>query len=194
MALNDVPQAGQTLALTQPLIRTNFSTIDSAFSVDHVSYNLSGQGKHNKVTFPVQGSTPTFLAGEVGLYNFLDPVSGVNQLYFTNAAGTTYPVTASQRQAFISGGNGYTTLPSGITLQWGTSVANANSVTVVPTIIPYTNSIMSVQLTQFTVTNVFTAVSPQLTTIAPFGFMGNTNFNVNNNGAQVQFMWFTVGF
>lgn len=194
MALNDVPQPGQTLALTQPLIRNNFSTIDSAFSVDHVSYNLGGAGKHNKVTFPVQSSTPTF-PGDIGLYNKVDPTTMVSQLYFTTSTGTTYPMTASARQSFTSGGNGYSYLPSGLVVQWGRGVALANQVTQVNLNFNYSNGIMSVQVTQFVNSDgfVFVNTSPQLMVLSSFNTIGNTNFMVNNNGAQVEFMWFAIG-
>lgn len=195
MALNDVPQPGQTLAVTQPLIRSNFSTIDSAFTVDHASYNSSGAGKHKKVTFPVQSPAPTF-PGDIGLYSFLDPVTAVSQLYFTNSTGATYPMTASAQQTFPAGGNGYSYLPSGIIVQWGTGTALANAVTTVNLNINYTNSIMSIQLTEYVESPgfAFVNISPTLIALSSFNNVGNTNFRVNNNGPQVQFMWFTVGF
>ena len=63
MALINVPLAGQSLGITRDPVNNNFSTINSAFLVDHVEYNTAGQGKHNKVTFPVQGGAPAFTAG-----------------------------------------------------------------------------------------------------------------------------------
>lgn len=115
--LNDVPQSAQTLGTTQPLIRTNFSTIDTAFSVDHVSYNLGGQGKHNKVTFPVQGSAPSFLAGEFGLYNF------GGALVVANSAGALGNLTGGLITA-----TGWSYWPTGALVKWGQITSGAGGV------------------------------------------------------------------
>lgn len=102
--LNNVPQAGQTLGNSRNQIQTNFTTIDTAFSVDHVPYNdgSGGQGKHNKVSFPVQAPAPTFAATEVGLYNFLNTTTAKNELYVHKITGATtvdIPITASTLSA-----------------------------------------------------------------------------------------------
>jgi hypothetical protein len=42
MALNQVPNPNQTLGETNLPIKTNFATIDTGFSVDHVTFGASG--------------------------------------------------------------------------------------------------------------------------------------------------------
>jgi len=91
MALNNIPLAGQSLGTTRAPINQNFSVIDAAFQIDHVDYNIAGQGKHNKVTFPVQGSAPAFTVGDIGLFNLA--VGGTNELNITNSSGVTTPFT-----------------------------------------------------------------------------------------------------
>src|SRR5690242_15107106 len=98
MALNNVPLPGQNLLVTRNPINQNFSVLDTTFAVDHVTYNLSGGGKHNKVTFPVQNPAPTFTGGDLGLYAFLNPGTGKNELYIHKVTGATtaeIPMTAS---------------------------------------------------------------------------------------------------
>lgn len=114
MPLNNVPQAPQTLADTQAAIQQNFNVINTAFTVDHQSYNLADQGKHNKVSFPVQGAPPAFAVGEVGLYNF--PLAGVNELYVRKSDGTLVPCTNRG-----PGRPGWSYLPSGMLMAWGQS-------------------------------------------------------------------------
>jgi hypothetical protein len=120
MPLNDVPLATQTLGVTQPLIRGNFSTINTAFSIDHVSYLDANQGKHNQVTFPVHvGSVPAVgapIASEIYLFNQNAAPTNVSDIWLKRGSGTAYPITGSQQAD-----NGWTYLPSGILLKWGQS-------------------------------------------------------------------------
>lgn len=123
MALNPVPQSGQTLGQTRVPIFGNFTTINAAFLVDHVEYNTTGQGKHNKVTFPAQSPAPTFLSGEEGLYNLLNGTTSKNELYVhkqTSAGTADIPFTASVLSNSIptNNSNGWTYLPSGILVKW----------------------------------------------------------------------------
>lgn len=181
--LNDVPQAGQTLGITQPLIRNNFSTIDTVFSVDHVSYNSTGAGKHNKVTFPVQGAAPVFLAGEYGLYNLNYADSGSNELFVTDSAGVSFPMTAA-----LFNQDGWTYLPSGIIMQWGFGNANPNTQTQINFSKQFPTVAYIVQITQFTFMSV---VTPNTLTVGQP--ITNHHFNVNNSGAAASLYWFAVG-
>lgn len=57
---NNVPQATQTIAATQPLIQANFGYIDTAMKVNHTfngnAIGTEAVGSHQKVAFPNQGS------------------------------------------------------------------------------------------------------------------------------------------
>jgi hypothetical protein len=116
MTLNDVPKSGQSLGQTRVPINQNFQVIDAAFQVDHQGYNLTGQGKHNKVTFPVQASAPVFAAGEMGLFNLLNPNTNVNELYVNQQDGTQTPLTAG-----VNGSTGWFFLPNGLLVKYGQS-------------------------------------------------------------------------
>lgn len=134
MALNNVPLSGQTLNVTRVPINQNFSVIDTAFQVDHVDYNLAGQGQHNKVSFPTQNPVPAPQAGICQLYSQVSAITNQPELVFTHQAGSTAPLEA-QIVEFTSAGwasTGWTRLPSGILLKWNTgiSIAGTNSVTV----------------------------------------------------------------
>jgi len=134
MALIPVPLAGQTLAASRPDINANFSTISTAFEVDHVGYNLPGQGQHNKISFPIQSPVPATQAGIVQLYSQTSAITGQPELVFAHQAGSTAPV-AARIVEFTSAGwanPGWTRLPSGILLKWhsGINFASMNTLAI----------------------------------------------------------------
>jgi hypothetical protein len=117
MPLNDVPLAIQTLNATQNPIRANFQTIDAAFAIDHVPYAAAGQGRHNKVSFPVQAAAPVTAADEVALFSAVSALSALPELSFRrSAAGAAYEFTSC-----AAASPGWARLPSGILIKWGSS-------------------------------------------------------------------------
>ncbi len=136
MALNDVPLTGQTLNTTRPLIRANFQTIDSAFLVDHVDYNTAGAGKHEKVTL-VANNAAAFLAGEMGMFN--NNVAPYNRpdIWIQRGVGVTsttlFPMTGYNfaGTGAGTGGIGWTYIPSGMKMMWGTVTTSAGGTAVI---------------------------------------------------------------
>lgn len=182
----NVPSASQTLGQTYTPISGNFSTINTAFSVDHVEYAIAGQGKHNKVTMPAQSVSPTTVASELALFSKL--VSGVPQMMWRQQSN-------GSEIDFTSAGKanpGWTRLPSGILLKWhsavsfpgGTTLMTVNTDADVPGSPAFTN-LFTVLITvvgtsvpathAFGVTNI---TSPSFTA----GKLGGTN-NVPNTVA-----------
>ena len=154
MALNYVPLSGQTLGVTRVPINQNFSVIDTAFAVDHVDYNVSGQGQHNKVSFPVQNPAPAPQAGVLQLYSQLSTITNQPELVFTHQTGSTAPV-AARIVEFTSAGwanPGWCRLPSGILMKWGTiNTTTYNTLETIPFSvgagIPVFSAIYSCQIT-----------------------------------------------
>lgn len=142
MALNDVPIPGQNLNQSRPLINGNFAVLNTAFSIDHVTYNSAGQGKHNKVTLPVQDPAPTFSAGDDGFYSlaYNNGTTTRNEVFIhrqTFAGTADIPSTASILSQIAASNNmsGWTYLPSGILIKWRgatTVAAGANVVVTIP--------------------------------------------------------------
>jgi hypothetical protein len=185
--LNDVPLSGQTLGITQPLIRGNFTTIDTAFQVDHVAYSTSGQGKHNKVTFPVQTVVPGVVGGEIVLYNKNYATTGRNELWVTD------PFDASDTPMTASSGNsqnGYTYFPSGAFLQYGFGSALANTSTTINFPTNYASAPFSITVTEQSSGG--STPAPTLTIGAPLGSPG-TGFIVKNSGSATNFYWMAIG-
>ena len=63
-----IPVGTQYLVESQPQIQSNFQTIFSTFSQNHVSLNQSTQGKHNSLLFRVQTGDPNTTIDQVALY------------------------------------------------------------------------------------------------------------------------------
>lgn len=148
---NTIPQASQRLKDSQPDLLENFQAIQELVEVNHVTFNTADFGKHKFVTFPVQNPAPTFGATELGLYSFLNGTTAKNELYVNKISGATQkqiPMTASTLSASsapASGTGGWTYLPSGMFMTFGSG--NANGLTTVTLSTPPPNAILNVQLT-----------------------------------------------
>lgn len=190
MALNNVPLSGQSLNDTRNPIRNNFNTIDTAFTVDHVSYNTANQGFHNKVTMPVQALAPVFAAGINGLFSLLNATTTQNEIniHKQNLAGAVnIPMTASVlgTNAINNGVRGWTYLPSGILLKWGaTSSAAATNIDTFSGGPAYT-AVYNAQATLFN-------NSPGSWYIS-FTAAPNPTIQVNGLGAGAQYYYFIIG-
>ncbi len=104
MAYNaNIPLATDQLSQSQIDINANFQALKTLIDVNHVDFASADQGKHAKVTFPAQSPAPTFILGEIGLYSFLSPITGVNELYINNSINATNtPFSASAQSAIVS--------------------------------------------------------------------------------------------
>lgn len=137
---NSIPQATDQLSQSQPLILQNFAAIETLIAIDHATFASANAGFHNKVTFPIQSPAPAFAAPNLGLYSFLNATTTVNELYVTLQDGTRIPMTAAKKL-----GTGYTYLPSGLIIQWGTTFGKGN--VAVTFSIPFPNSPLNIQAT-----------------------------------------------
>jgi len=144
MAYNQIiPISTDNLSVSQPQMQNNFLAIYNAFNLNHVALNSTNptQGKHSFVEMPNQSaSAPVTIANEVGLYCNSSALTNQPELFFIKQFGSTapanllppisnngYAISASNYTAL----NGWTRLPSGILLMWGTASAlGTNSVTV----------------------------------------------------------------
>lgn len=133
---NNIPTGSQRLKDSQQDLLDNFAAIQTLVAVNHGTFGAADEGKHKWVAFPLQGSAPSFSAGEEGLYNQLFATTSKNELYVhkqTNAGTADIPYTASILStvtAPAAGSAGWTYLPSGIILRWE-QVASATGLTTV---------------------------------------------------------------
>lgn len=133
---NAIPQASDTKKNSQPAFLENFKCINDLLGVDHVispwtSPATGDQGKHNQVSFPVQGAAPVFPATENGIYSLIptaSPLTALQEMFIhkqNNAGAVDIPFTASILSTTTPGNlsDGWSYLPSGILLKWGGSTA-----------------------------------------------------------------------
>lgn len=194
-----IPAATDQLSVSQGDLQNNFGALNTYLGVNHVGFNGSDQGKHVFITFPVQtvnpSVTPGFNTAEIGLYNFNYSVTGKNELFVNKISGAgsvQKPITASllsYNATPAQGTAGWTYLPSGLLIMWGTT--NSVSGTYIQTIpvganIPVYTQILSVQITPFLSggTTSFSAIFS--------GIVSPTQFNVWLS-TTAGFNWLVIG-
>lgn len=123
----NIPVATDDLSVSQPQIQANFLAIFNAFNLNHGSFNdVTNQGKHVFVEMPNQNAAPpTTIANETGLYTNSSTYTNQPELFFIKQNGTTAPSPLNTANGYeITSSNytspGWTRLPSGILLKWGT--------------------------------------------------------------------------
>ena len=208
MALNNVPLAGQTLGVTRNPINQNFSTINNAFAIDHVTMTPPGtaqpQGYHNQVSLVLQGASPAPSWGTTynGIYCLQSAVTSIQETFLHNQSASgafDFPVTASifsttavPQTINTLGGQGWCYLPSGFIMKWGTLAASASSpysFPVASNIPPFTTAVMTLQLTMG---NTVTGTND---TIRYYN-VTNTGFNwfANNVTTNSRFTYLAIGY
>lgn len=108
----NIPQAADQISNSQADILGNFQEINTYVAVDHQGFGVVDAGKHKHARFPQAVAPAAVGATEVGIY--AAALGGAPELYI-NKTATQVPFTKS-----VQAGAGYTYLPSGIIMQWGT--------------------------------------------------------------------------
>jgi hypothetical protein len=202
MAYNpNIPQATDVLSQSQGDLLNNFMAINTFVIVDHAGFSDPNEGKHNKVTFPVQNPAPTFLAGEIGLYSFLNPVTSANELYVANSASPSVatPMTASILSTNANPGNnvsGWTYLPSGLLLKWGNVTANGNTAFLFPVAadIPVFTNVMSMQITTYANSGLDSNTFARLSAFTNVGFNVYGSARITMTAASASFQYLAIGY
>ncbi len=114
MAYNPTIAGTDRIKNSRPQIQTNFQDIESWTAVDHAVFGAPFEGKHEQVTFPV--NTPAAPnPGEIKLWCDNYAPTAQPELFFGNGtSGLAFPLTAA-----LGNANGYTFLPGGLLLKWG---------------------------------------------------------------------------
>lgn len=181
MAYQLIPQPTDTLNQSQADILENFTQIQTGFALNHIDFdNGSETGKHKFIQMPQQTSAPTTNMTEMALYT--KDVSGTPQLFLKtsnnlneyNISGLNAPTTSE----------GWTILPSGLRLVWGSFTANGSTPAVFPAGLPAFNQIYSVQVSALRtggssdVAATIGGISPTTFTVFGTNSQGNMNKNV----------------
>jgi hypothetical protein len=120
----NIPQPADQLDDSQGDILGNFQEIYNLVGINHVQFGgAAGQGKHTEVTLPRNAApTPTGIT-EANIYSDLNALTGQTELWWQRENnGNRISFTANASLA-----NGWTYLPSGILLQWGTDTKTGSN-------------------------------------------------------------------
>jgi len=141
---NSIPQPTDKLRDSQNDILNNFAAIKSAFDINHYTFDLADEGKHTHISFPEQAADPGAVLTEMQLYAKQSALTSVPELFVQRGDGTVYEFTSATRAA-----TGWTRLPSGILIKWGSDSGTGDDTFVLPVAatIPAFTAIYSVQLT-----------------------------------------------
>lgn len=145
-----------TLGNSKNQIRNNFQIIQDDFAVNHVAFGESGEGKHIFVQLPERDGTttpyPSTASNEGALYTKEGTNPAETNLYFRGESdGYEYQMThaySAQTGTFATSPNGWTFLPGGLILQWGSKTNPSTSGTIIFATSNFTfpNSIIQIQL------------------------------------------------
>lgn len=129
-----IPQSGQSLGQTKQKIQDNFTNYNNLISVNHVSPNSGGQGKHKFCEFPSQSTSPATTVGEIAIYSRTPAALAEWFLQKENQIAGAADIQLSRLDKGVHAATaGWTFLPGGLIMQWGSTGAVNGSFTTVYT-------------------------------------------------------------
>lgn len=190
--ITGTPASSHNPSTDQPDMLTNTNSIPSLIAIDHYGFNNNDGGRHLQVQLPVLGVIPNptggLKNGEGTIYT--KTVNGSSNLFYTpDLSGNEYQLTTINNTNFATFGPhnpGWTFLPGGLYLQYG-SLANVTNGTTVTFPIAYSTALIS-----FTIgvqNNSTTSSTSWAKSISTSGFI----LNVNQSPMPIVF-WMAIGF
>jgi hypothetical protein len=182
-----IPEDGQTLGQSKPLVRGNLDSLYDTFLVNHQDINLSNPGTHTFVELLNQATPTNPLPGIMAHYS--KTTAGVTEWYLQReeTAGPT-PGAIIQMSTIngtpVASSNGQTFLPGGLVMKFGSQTfPGPGGVTVV-----YTNPFTTLFSLQVTVSQ---NSIPTLYDV-PTGFVTINGFQVVIGSAGAGTVYFTA--
>lgn len=203
--VSDVPVSGDSLGGTRDRIRVNFGLISSVMAVNHVAFNTSGSGKHKFLQMPEQPGSigqvgaptpPTTSANEAGLYAKVGTNPAEANLVFRGESdGFEYQLTraySSSTSSFANtsgtGNSGWTFLPGGLILAYGSKASPGESGSVTFPVV-FASAPYNIQLTLYRSGDPRYASVNTATPISTTGF----NYLTNASGSGTTLLWTAIG-
>ena len=192
----NIPAASDQLSKSQGDIQGNFQQLDTAFNLNHTPLESGNAGMHAFVEMPNQSaSAPTTGSNEVVLYCNTDTLTSQPELFmiFQNGGASVPPPLNNVNGFSITSSNyikngGWTRLPSGILLKWGTWISGTGGTFTVTfpvdvLTIPAFQAIYNIQVTP-------TAVVSFTYTLQA---IGSTTFQVVTSSTAPIINYFAIG-
>ncbi len=145
----NIPSVGQKLGASRQQVLNNFASLRSTIAVDHIDVNSANAGKHTVVHLQNNVSDPTALNNFGEIYS-----KGINSiatdiaLFYRPGNTGIAPIQMTMNVAPLAATNGYSFLPGGILIQWGTKTSPGSSGQIsFPIPFPSTNPPFTIQVT-----------------------------------------------
>lgn len=188
----NIPQPTDLISISQADLLANFQAINTLIGINHATFNSGNDGKHTLMTL-VNLAAPAAPAGnDINIFN--STVSGNPELSIQKTGGAAIPFTQS-----LQANNGWSYLPSGILIKWGTQTTVANTETVtfpVGAAIPVFSAIYNVQVS---VIGDGVSLTPNRAVTIVGGSITTTNFQVygsqrtDQTGRTVTLHYLSIG-
>lgn len=181
MAFNqDVPQPNDRIKDSQAAILANFRALKQLIDINHETFGSPNEGKHKRVDMP-RVAAPGSADDQVALYAKAGPISGSTEVFMQrdNVATELNWTEASAAQ------NGYSSLPSGLLMKWGSSTTDGDG---------NINVDMNATGRAFTTAYIVT-ITPRATGNFSYSasIAGGTTIAGTINGNNIDFYWFAIG-
>ena len=168
----NIPNPPNNPSVDVPNMQINTNSTSSLLNVDHVGFNTNGSGIHKQVTL-LNEAAPGLGDGNGVLYAGL--INGQSWPIWQNALGSTSIISRN----VVALANGYTSLPGGILLQWG-SIASAGTSGIITFPIAFPNNAFTVTTSynRASTTSAHTVYTTSLST-ANFTYAGDSSTITN---------------
>jgi hypothetical protein len=198
----DLPVANNDPSVDQPLMTQNTNSIDSLIDEDHYSFGENNGGFHRQVRIPNLAAIP---GGLIGMSSTLyaKQANTQSQVFYTNgASGNEYQLTRADNTNYSTfglfpaivytpnsenGSAGWTFLPGGIRLQYGTITVTTTKAYTIDFPIAFSQLFIVIPIYQ---NSTGASISGQLKTSSDSSF----TFEVyGSSGVVKQINWMAIG-
>jgi hypothetical protein len=202
---NSIPASGHTLAFDQPLMLANNEYLQTSVGTDHnftANTSTSQDGYHKVIHFVNQVSDPSPVTSTGQLYT--KTVSSFNQLFYENPQGNIIQLTnfssnadanarfATNTNYLTSNTGGWTFLPGGLVLQYGSFAASSSSTYNITFPIPFPSGNPPFSVT-ISGTRASSSPGSSASWVSTSG-LSSTGFTIFNDGAHnFGWYWLAIG-
>ena len=184
----NIPQGTDAPSASQSQLLTNFQQVNTIFALNHYAFNdaTAGlRGMHRAVVLEAQAAGPATSATQGALYSKI--ISGQPNLVWRRLnSGPEIQMTSNLTP--IIAATGYTMIPGGLVLQWGTvHVAGGSSAN-----IPFPLVFGAVPYS-ITVTTIRSAGAGTMNIYVLNGSVTATKFQTESTGGAHDIYWMAIG-
>ena len=197
----NIPQPSEDPSTSQGEILSNFQVLGADFQVNHVPLGaITNAGKHNFVELVNQAGVPSATTSEGTIYSKAVTRNGITTsetFYTPDNTGDEYQLTQiiTAQKATFSTNPGFTFLPGGLILMWGTIAPSSNVTNAVNFAglgLPNFTSIYQASFT--TMRNGNSSPGSTFVIFIDNSSLGNTGFNIINRSTHTYgFYWTALG-